>query len=189
MNTDQSANGASPDAAEIRAQVARSVKSLSDIQRRQYSQKLCQHIAQSNWLNTVQYLFIYQAMKDEIDPSSLEETARLKGICLAYPRTSPDGSMEFFTKPAAQPNSNRACTPDSKTLILLPGRAFCPGGHRIGRGRGYYDRYLQRYRASCPAIRTLGIAFSLQIFPSLPQHEGDQSIDAVCTENGFLGYT
>jgi len=74
--------------------------------------------------------------------------------------------------------------PDKIDLILVPGLAFTRDGQRLGRGGGYYDRYL----AALPSVAMkLGVCFQFQLVDSLPLEAHDQRVHAVVTENGFTG--
>lgn len=59
-------------------------------------------------------------------------------------------------------------------LAIIPGVAFDAEGHRLGRGKGYYDRLLPLL--SCPLI---GICFPFQILNSIPTEPHDQKVDMV----------
>ena len=63
-------------------------------------------------------------------------------------------------------------------LALIPGIAFDPKGHRLGRGAGYFDRLLGD--SSCHAIK-VGIAWSWQILTNIPIEEYDVKMDFVVT--------
>ncbi len=66
--------------------------------------------------------------------------------------------------------------------ILVPGLAFTKRGHRLGRGGGYYDRYL----AALPATtRKIGVCFAMQLVETLPIEAHDQHMNAVVTEDGL----
>lgn len=62
-------------------------------------------------------------------------------------------------------------------LIVVPGMAFDKAGHRLGRGRGYYDRFLIKY----PDVRTIGICFDFQFLESIPTEPHDRVVDEVIT--------
>ena len=76
-------------------------------------------------------------------------------------------------------------------LILVPGLAFDAAGHRLGRGRGYYDRFLRTmgtvptvrsaadYRGTVPSVRTLGISFDFQKVDEVPVDAHDMAMDRV----------
>ena len=62
-------------------------------------------------------------------------------------------------------------------LIVVPGMAFDRDGHRLGRGRGYYDRFLSKY----PEVKTIGICFDFQFLESIPTEPHDRRVDEVIT--------
>lgn len=69
-------------------------------------------------------------------------------------------------------------------LILLPGLAFSTAtGARLGRGAGYYDRYLAAtaLTAGSPAPLRVGLAFDFQLFDDLPTQPHDQPVDVIVT--------
>ncbi|CAH1254728.1 MTHFS [Branchiostoma lanceolatum] len=65
-------------------------------------------------------------------------------------------------------------------LIIMPGLGFTPEGHRIGRGKGYYDSYLKKC-AVLPSGRpyTIALAFSEQMCDHIPVSEHDMTVDEV----------
>lgn len=67
-------------------------------------------------------------------------------------------------------------------LMILPGVAFDYAGHRMGRGKGYYDRFL-----SLSAIRPvykIGVCFDFQLLPQIPVDAWDVPMDEVIAGNG-----
>ncbi|MCB1225044.1 MAG: 5-formyltetrahydrofolate cyclo-ligase [Verrucomicrobiales bacterium] len=74
--------------------------------------------------------------------------------------------------------------PLQPTHILVPALAFCPEtGHRLGRGGGYFDRYLARQPAH---IRRIGVGFDCQLLPSLPSESHDLPVQEIFTESSHL---
>ncbi len=67
-------------------------------------------------------------------------------------------------------------------LILAPGLAFTPGGKRLGRGGGFYDRLLSRKRNDA---RVMGVCFDLQLLDEIPEEPHDAPMDAIVTERGI----
>jgi 5-formyltetrahydrofolate cyclo-ligase len=59
-------------------------------------------------------------------------------------------------------------------LAVIPGVSFDAQGHRLGRGRGYYDRLLPRL--ACP---TFGVCFAYQMSEAIPVEPHDRKIDEV----------
>ena len=77
----------------------------------------------------------------------------------------------------------RVVSPAEINVMLAPGLAFTAQGQRLGRGGGYYDRYLETLGASTLKI---GVCFAVQIVKALPIEPHDQLMNAVLTEDGFL---
>jgi 5,10-methenyltetrahydrofolate synthetase len=66
--------------------------------------------------------------------------------------------------------------------ILVPAVAFSREGARLGRGAGFYDRFLRKY----PAALRVGVAFSEQLAPSLPEEEWDERVDVILTDQEII---
>lgn len=62
-------------------------------------------------------------------------------------------------------------------LIVVPGIAFDKRGNRIGRGRGYYDRFLCQHSD----VPTIGICFDFQLVDHVPTEPTDIQMDEVVT--------
>lgn len=60
-------------------------------------------------------------------------------------------------------------------LIVVPGMAFDAAGHRLGRGRGYYDRFLCQF----PNVKRIGICFDFQKVAVVPTEPTDMSMNEV----------
>lgn len=66
-------------------------------------------------------------------------------------------------------------------MIVVPGLAFDRRGHRLGRGKGYYDRLL----CTTDAVK-FGVCFECQLFDTIPVELHDVRMDAVVTEKSFI---
>lgn len=62
-------------------------------------------------------------------------------------------------------------------LIIVPGVAFDRMGNRLGRGKGYYDRFLSRYLN----VKRIGICFGFQLVDEVPAEPFDIRMDEVMT--------
>lgn len=60
-------------------------------------------------------------------------------------------------------------------LIIVPGVAFDRNGNRIGRGKGYYDRFLSQYLG----VKRIGICFDFQLVAEVPTEPLDIRMDEV----------
>jgi len=65
----------------------------------------------------------------------------------------------------------------SYDLIVVPGMAFDPLGNRLGRGKGYYDRFLAQHKE----VEKIGICFDFQLVEHVPTEPNDIQMDAVLT--------
>ncbi len=70
---------------------------------------------------------------------------------------------------------------DSVDLAIVPGMAFDLNGHRIGYGKGYYDRLLNKMYA-----QKIGLTFECQLVDSIPSSAHDVAVDAIITENRII---
>ncbi|MGL5348816.1 MAG: 5-formyltetrahydrofolate cyclo-ligase [Peptostreptococcaceae bacterium] len=68
-------------------------------------------------------------------------------------------------------------------IVIVPAVAYDEDCYRLGYGGGFYDRFLQKLRDD--AI-TIGIAFDLQVFNSVPKENHDAQLDYIVTETRLL---
>lgn len=74
-----------------------------------------------------------------------------------------------------------------KIVVLVPGLAFSKEGFRLGRGGGYYDRFLERISAICDAgenaknsrPRLFGVCYGSQILERVPYEAHDARVDCI----------
>jgi 5-formyltetrahydrofolate cyclo-ligase len=78
------------------------------------------------------------------------------------------------------PECCEAVTPGNLDLVLVPGLAFSQCGDRLGRGGGYYDRFLGLLAPSTPRV---ALAFDLQLYPSVPTEAHDLPVGSILTES------
>lgn len=79
-------------------------------------------------------------------------------------------------------NTARQVFPGEDDTILVPGLAFDRAGGRLGRGGGFYDRFLAQW----PHARRVGVGFSIQLIDAVPREAHDAQVDAIVTEDGWL---
>ncbi|MEO8582011.1 MAG: 5-formyltetrahydrofolate cyclo-ligase [Patescibacteria group bacterium] len=63
-------------------------------------------------------------------------------------------------------------------VILVPGMAFDQAGNRLGRGKGFYDKF---FHDTPKKIIRIGVCFPFQILEQVPVEERDQPVDQVIT--------
>lgn len=131
----------------------------------------------------------FMPLADEI-AIDIERLSTLCDIVIPRITQSEDGQaeMEFFAYDPAEihsgaygidePQGTLPISPDEIDLMILPGVAFTPHGDRLGRGKGFYDRYTARegFHAYC-----IGVCYDYQILPSLPTEPHDRKVAEVIT--------
>jgi 5-formyltetrahydrofolate cyclo-ligase len=70
-------------------------------------------------------------------------------------------------------------------LMLIPILAYDKYNFRLGYGKGFYDRYLNKYLRKFKNIITVGVAFSFQKHHKLPRSKKDVRLDYILTEKGI----
>ncbi len=109
---------------------------------------------------------------------------------LALPVVSDDGSMVFREYTGGEslsvgafgirgPVGEREITPEGIDLMLVPGVAFDAGGRRLGRGGGFYDRYLAR--ADAAHIYKVGLCRARALVDEVPAEAHDVRMDKIIT--------
>lgn len=137
----------------------------------------------------------YSPINSEFDPFPLMRALADKGATLALPVViardhalifrvwNPDEGLVRGTYGIFQPSSDAdEVDPD---IVLVPLAAFDRAGHRIGYGRGYYDRTLENLRAS-KKITVIGLAFAVQEIETVPRLPHDEQLDCVLTERELI---
>jgi 5-formyltetrahydrofolate cyclo-ligase len=130
---------------------------------------------------------LYCSLPDE--PSTTEMLRRWQCVKrLALPVITRDGEMTFreYTAPESltpgpygihAPHEGREIPPQEIDLMLVPGLAFDSAGRRLGRGKGYYDRYLAHPAAA--HIHKVGLCHPEALIPEVPAEPHDIIMDKV----------
>ena len=129
---------------------------------------------------------VFAALPDE--PATDEVLARWASTRrVVLPRVEGDAMRFYACRPDAlvfgafgilEPQGERPCPAGEIDLVVCPGVAFTADGRRLGRGRGYYDRYL-----GDPAFRgfRVGVCYAHQLVDDLPVEPHDVRMDRVIT--------
>ena len=134
-----------------------------------------------------QTILLYHALPDEVSTLSLLNTWQNKTLLL--PRVIDNEQMEVrrYTRPEdlqqgafgiMEPCGELFTDYAAIDVAIIPGMAFDAKGHRLGRGKGYYDRFL----SLAPAIYKIGICFPFQLVDNVPVNENDVWMDEVIGE-------
>ncbi len=162
------------------------IDSSAEIQRR---------FLHSELFHRAECLALYSAIQNEVLTEIVSARAFELGKTLVYPRIKND-DLEFVEilsltdlAPGAfgvlEPQGDRLIAVEELDLVVVPGVAFDQTGHRLGYGRGFYDRALLACRADCTKV---GFAYDSQLLATLPSAEHDQKLSVLMTESRTLNF-
>lgn len=167
---------------EIR-QLIRERKAVCTMEERQAQSKdICERLMQTEQWKEAQIVLLYHALPDEVNTEMLLST-KGKHILLPvvvgddlelreYCGTTHEGAFHI-----QEPVGELFVDCESIDLAIIPGMAFDHEGHRLGRGKGYYDHLLPRLTK---AYR-IGICFPFQILEYIPSEAHDIPMHEVIT--------
>ena len=168
-------------------------RGLPQAERAAANAAICARILAIPCFQKAENLLLYAAFGGEVDLAVLAEQAARLGKTVAYPVCG-----ENFTLTAAVPGPDgwevglygirtpilgrsAVLPPDKLDLVLVPCTAFDAVCHRVGMGKGYYDRYLPR----CTRAVKLGVAFEAQRVDKAAVDAYDEKLDGFVTEGGL----
>jgi len=148
-----------------------------------------QRLCDTPEFSTAQTLALYSPIRNEVFTERLFAAAAEIDIRVAYPRMRGE-QLEFILVEelsalvpgrmgVLEPSSGRVVDPEAIDLMVLPGVGFDRGGHRLGYGRGFYDRLLGGLERR-PHLAGLG--FEIQVVDRLPRDPHDVRLDLLVTE-------
>ena len=158
-------------------------------------------------LSDARVVMAYYSLPDEVNTHQLLDDLVAEGKTVLLPKVLDATTMELrhytgphdltsgpfgILEPIGSPFYFSTFSP-SIDVALIPGVAFDALGHRLGRGRGYYDRFLRtmgtvpsvsiaaNYRGTVPGVRPrlIGLCFDFQIVPSVPVDPTDIPVNQV----------
>jgi 5-formyltetrahydrofolate cyclo-ligase len=149
------------------------------------SHKIRQYLWNAALWETARVVFGFVALPGE--PDWLGEHLPAEKL-IAFPRIGENGELSFHSASAfkigtfgvSEPVGGAVAPPPD--LVIVPGLAFDRTGARLGRGKGYYDRWL----GANPGVKTLGVCFSCQILEKIPAASHDARVAGILTEEGFI---
>ena len=168
---------------EIRREVRQRVKALDETYKRSAAHRIFERIEALDHFATAKCIALYAAMSDEVPTTDILNRWHQTGRRIVVPRVEGE-IMRFYdyapermrsgSYGIPEPTGNEECAPKDIDLIIVPARAFTRSGIRLGRGGGFYDKYMSHseFRAT-----TFGIAFASQIFDTLPTDPHDIAVD------------
>jgi 5-formyltetrahydrofolate cyclo-ligase len=150
----------------VRAQMRERLRALTPEDRSLRSRVICERVADLPVWKSARVAALFEPMNSEPHITTLIEELRRRGseIIIILP-----SAREHNDIPIISPVD----------LVLVPGLAFTRDGGRLGRGGGFFDRFLAH---RTPRAAKVGVCFNFQIVPSLPLEAHDIKVGVVISD-------
>ncbi len=168
----------------LRAEIKVLKKQHTKEQLLEQSEKILAKLEQHPDFVKAERVMLYSALPDEVQTQVFLEKWHLKKqiilptvvgddiIPVAYEKDTDFAVGDFnILEPQNEPYKG------DFDLIIVPGVAFDRNGNRLGRGRGYYDRFLCQHLD----VKRIGICFDFQLVDEIPTEPFDIRMDEVIT--------
>ena len=136
-------------------------------------------------------ILLYSSLPDELDTAPIIDACQSQGKDIYLPRVEGDDIVILKANDAHlaigsyniyEPIGDNIITDNSIIdLAIIPGMAFDQNGNRLGRGKGYYDRFLSNFNGT-----TVGIGYDFQLLDAIPTEAHDKRMDWIVTPNSVI---
>ena len=178
----------------IRKQLRDLLAAMGEADRHAKSLAACSLITSSPEFEAARVIMLYLSTALEVDTAPLALRAWQAGKTVVVPKVSWDQRRMLpveisslkdgltTTGPVREPIAGTPMPVSMIDMVIVPGVGFTPTGQRIGRGMGFYDRFLAQadfIGVSC------GLAFEEQIVDNLPTLDHDMSLSMLASDRGM----
>lgn len=178
----------------VRAEARSKRRALSHSERTRKSLAIEKRLAGTDEYKNCDTILMYASISDEVQTLGLIERAVADGKTVVLPRVTVTealtlhrvgGTAELrrsklgILEPVARAPRMR---PADIQLAVVPGVAFDQGCHRLGLGKGCYDKLLPRLEG----ITKIGLAFEAQLVDEIPREAHDRPVDMLVTEKRVI---
>ncbi|KAI4806436.1 hypothetical protein KUCAC02_017261 [Chaenocephalus aceratus] len=159
----------------LRKEIKRRVAALSDEEKLRQSSVLSKQLFRHPKYVSCKRIAVYESSSNHMDMLQLRSLQDMETLPL---------TAWNIQQPAAEDSSREeALSAGGLDLILMPGLGFDSLGKRLGRGKGFYDTYLERcMKHPKGKPYTIALAFKEQLLPEIPVDDNDVLIDEVLYE-------
>jgi len=148
-----------------------------------------ERLLQSGLLPATGVIALYRALPSEVRTHLLAGALLARGATLCWPRVAPGRVLEFRRAGTSWTRGPlRVEEPDGELVplpliewMVVPAQAADLRGHRLGRGKGYYDATLLAFPG-----RSVTLLFDLRVVAEVPSGVNDRRVDALCTESRLV---
>ena len=173
------------DKKELRNRIRQRKRAMTETEILEKSSRLMELFCGSEAYKNAKTIYGYLPYNQEVRTTPMLQRALNDGKRVAVPKVYGE-EMRFIylddlSRVAAgysnipEPIADGPVADDADALVLMPGLAFDPQGHRIGYGGGFYDKFLQQE----PNHPTLALCYDFQLLAHLETEEHDIPVDCV----------
>lgn len=173
------------DKKELRASIRARKRAMTEEEILSRSEALTRLFLESDLYKNAQNIYGYLPYNQEVRTVAMLEQAQKDGKRVAVPKCYGDEMKFIWLDDLTRVEKGYANIPepiedgpvadDETALVLMPGLAFDPQGHRIGYGGGFYDKFL----SAEPGHPTLALCYEFQMLPRLETEAHDIPVDLV----------
>jgi 5-formyltetrahydrofolate cyclo-ligase len=172
-------------------------RSLTAAQFRSASILIQDALMETDEYRRARFLALYAPIHNEVDTAKVAAAALASAKRVAYPVVVGHGlvfreveelsSLHTGAFGILEPCPDcRVFEPEDVDMFILPGVAFDLTGHRIGYGKGYYDKTLHRFEGQG---RFVGLCYDFQLIEAIAGESHDVRMDMVITEKRIIRRT
>lgn len=169
----------------LRSEIRAQKRAMTEVEIEEKSRQLGELFAASELYQNAKTIYGYLPYNQEVRTVPMLERAMAEGKRVAVPKCYGDEMRFIYMDDLSKVEKGYAGIPepvddgpvadDPTALVLMPGLAFDPAGHRIGYGGGFYDKFL----AAEPNHPTLALCYDFQMRDRLDTEEFDIPVDLV----------
>lgn len=179
----------------LRQQFINERKNIPESQRQEWDRQITSHVVNCCAFLNAEEVFCFVGKEEEVQTKEILQACFDNNKKVAVPKTLQNGEIKFYyiesfnqlelgnfgvlepviakTKPVKEFKSNTVC--------ITPGLSFSLQGDRLGYGKGYYDRFFQRFLGI-----KVGLCYESFLKEKIPIEQTDQKVHFVITQKGVL---
>ena len=169
----------------LRKEIREKKRAMTEAEIVSKSEKLGALFAASEAYKQAKTIYGYLPYNQEVRTVAMLQRALDEGKRVAVPKCYGDEMKFIYLDDLSQvekgycgipePIADEPVADDETALVLMPGLAFDPQGHRMGYGGGFYDKFLEKE----PNHPTLALCYDFQMFDHLETEAHDIPVDTV----------
>ncbi|RKX82220.1 MAG: 5-formyltetrahydrofolate cyclo-ligase [Spirochaetes bacterium] len=199
---------------ELRKKIRELIKSKPDKELKILSERTAEMLFSLDLWKNADCILTFLSMKGEINTAPIIFRAVKEGKCIGIPRIN-GKNIKFYdisgirleTEKDLEPEFNYKLTlnkfgirepvenlpliepsaySDRHFLITVPGLGFDREKNRLGKGGGYYDRYISELKKSTRNFSLIGICFDFQLMDTVPTAYYDEKVNGIVTDREVI---